>query len=413
MALNDIIVPKENAQGTFDETVLTAGDLKLGTTANLPLKTGSGGVIEAGSFGTAAGSFCEGNDARLSDARTPSSTLAHKASHATGGTDALSPADIGAAATSHTHAAADITSGTLDIARLPVGTATNTVAAGDDSRFSDIPDPSAATPQALGTAAAGTSNDFARADHVHAMPSASDVGAAADDDARLTDTRDPNAHAASHAAGGTDELFDQSLNTDDRPAFAGIDVIEGQNIKLVDTSENEATISFIDGNAIEFATNETIVLNVEGGENPIVNFNAPFQFLDDNDGAKKSATRDNLGLGDSATADIGTGAGEVAAGDHTHELADLAATGITAGKVLAADGDDGAEWVDAPSGGSGEVRSDFVSPYAYTGLAPAGTSESTASWTIRRSEFDAGGSFVATLTASAVQWANRLTASYA
>jgi hypothetical protein len=62
--------------------------------------------------------------------------------------------------------------------------------------------------------------------------------------------------------------------------------------------------------------------------------------------------------------------------------------------------------------GGGEVRSDFVSPYTYTGLADAGTSESTASWLIRRSEFDAGGSFVATLTASAVEWDDRLTASY-
>jgi hypothetical protein len=68
----------------------------IGTTANLPLKTGTGGVIEVGSFSNTAGSFCEGNDARLSDARTPSSTLAHKASHATGGTDALAPSDIGA-----------------------------------------------------------------------------------------------------------------------------------------------------------------------------------------------------------------------------------------------------------------------------------------------------------------------------
>jgi hypothetical protein len=68
----------------------------VGTVANLPLKTGTNGVVEAGSFGTAAGTFCEGNDARLSDARTPSSTLAHKASHATGGTDALAPSDIGA-----------------------------------------------------------------------------------------------------------------------------------------------------------------------------------------------------------------------------------------------------------------------------------------------------------------------------
>jgi hypothetical protein len=84
MALNDIKVPKENAQGTFDEIALAASDLKLGTTANLPLKTGTNGVIEAGSFSNVAGSFCEGNDSRLSDARTPSSTLAHAASHAAG-----------------------------------------------------------------------------------------------------------------------------------------------------------------------------------------------------------------------------------------------------------------------------------------------------------------------------------------
>jgi hypothetical protein len=43
---------------------------------------------------------------------------AHKASHATGGTDALTPADIGAAAVSHPHSASDIISGTLSNARL-------------------------------------------------------------------------------------------------------------------------------------------------------------------------------------------------------------------------------------------------------------------------------------------------------
>ena len=46
-------------------------DGKVGTTANLPLITGTGGVVQAGSFGTAANTFCEGNDSRLSDARTP------------------------------------------------------------------------------------------------------------------------------------------------------------------------------------------------------------------------------------------------------------------------------------------------------------------------------------------------------
>ena len=40
-----------------------------------------------------------------------------------------------------------------------------------------IPSGASATPQNLGTAAAGSSSDWARADHVHTMPSAGDVGA--------------------------------------------------------------------------------------------------------------------------------------------------------------------------------------------------------------------------------------------
>jgi hypothetical protein len=68
MALNDIKVPKENASGTFDEVVLTPAQIGAVSTS----------------------------DSRLTDSRTPSSTLAHKASHATSGTDALAPSDIGA-----------------------------------------------------------------------------------------------------------------------------------------------------------------------------------------------------------------------------------------------------------------------------------------------------------------------------
>lgn len=45
---------------------------------------------------------------------------------------------------------------------------------------SDIPDASNTSPSNLGTADAGASNDFARADHVHNMPSAYEVGAIAE-----------------------------------------------------------------------------------------------------------------------------------------------------------------------------------------------------------------------------------------
>ncbi len=43
----------------------------IGSTANLPIITTTGGALSVGSFGTTANTFCQGNDSRLSDARTP------------------------------------------------------------------------------------------------------------------------------------------------------------------------------------------------------------------------------------------------------------------------------------------------------------------------------------------------------
>ena len=52
-------------------------------------------------------------------------------------------AGIGAAAAVHAHAAADITSGVLGISRIPTGTSGTTVALGNDSRLSDSRTPTA------------------------------------------------------------------------------------------------------------------------------------------------------------------------------------------------------------------------------------------------------------------------------
>uniref|UniRef100_UPI002670E5DA phage tail protein n=1 Tax=Bilophila wadsworthia TaxID=35833 RepID=UPI002670E5DA len=93
----------------YVESKMTEHDVDLGAHETLARKsirikpgTGltGGGTLEADlsltvKYGNAAGTACQGNDVRLADARTPKP---HKATHQTGGTDALTPADIGAAA---------------------------------------------------------------------------------------------------------------------------------------------------------------------------------------------------------------------------------------------------------------------------------------------------------------------------
>lgn len=60
------------AYGSHVHGNLTA-DGKIGSTATLPLITTTNGVVTTGTFGTTAGTFTVGNDSRLSDARTPTS----------------------------------------------------------------------------------------------------------------------------------------------------------------------------------------------------------------------------------------------------------------------------------------------------------------------------------------------------
>jgi hypothetical protein len=66
--LSDARAPLSHTHGNISNTGA------IGSTANLPLITTTSGVITVGSFGTDANTFCQGNDSRLSDARTP---LAH------------------------------------------------------------------------------------------------------------------------------------------------------------------------------------------------------------------------------------------------------------------------------------------------------------------------------------------------
>jgi hypothetical protein len=110
----------------------------------------------------------------------------------------------GKAATSHTHTASQVTDFTAAAAAAaPVqsvngNTGTVTVA---------VPSASTATPQALGTPAAGTSADYSRGDHIHAAPALNDlsnVSAAtpSDNDVLVFDTATSTWIAEAPAASG-------------------------------------------------------------------------------------------------------------------------------------------------------------------------------------------------------------------
>jgi len=61
--LTDARTPTAHAHGNVTNTGY------IGSTATLPIITGTAGILQAGSFGATAGTFCAGDDARLADSR--------------------------------------------------------------------------------------------------------------------------------------------------------------------------------------------------------------------------------------------------------------------------------------------------------------------------------------------------------
>jgi hypothetical protein len=112
----------------------------IGSTANLPLITTTSGVITVGSFGTAANTFCQGNDARLSDARTPTAHT-HDDRYYTE-TEADSR---------FLNTAGDTLTGVLNYRLLASQQATNLDTAGDASGFSVFYSTATATGKPTGT----------------------------------------------------------------------------------------------------------------------------------------------------------------------------------------------------------------------------------------------------------------------
>jgi hypothetical protein len=138
----------------------------IGSTANLPVITTTSGALTVGAFGTEATNFCAGNDARLSDARTP---VAHNQAETT-----ITFTDVttgNASTTAHGYAPKATAPASGLVSVLAIG---NGETVRSDKALFDTTNPAA-----LGSVGPGTAVVAARRDHVHAMPSAADVGAAA------------------------------------------------------------------------------------------------------------------------------------------------------------------------------------------------------------------------------------------
>ena len=136
--------PHNNDGGAHETLARKSVQIKAGTGLT------GGGTLEADrtltiKYGNTAGTACQGNDVRLADARTPKP---HKATHQTGGSDAITPADIGAAAkTIQIKPGTGLTGGgTLEADRtltVSYGTAAGTACQGNDARLSNARTPTA------------------------------------------------------------------------------------------------------------------------------------------------------------------------------------------------------------------------------------------------------------------------------
>ena len=96
MALNDIVVPRENAQGQFTELVLPDATTSARGLLSSSDKTKLDGIASGAEVNVNADWNASSGDAQILNKPTSLTPTSHAASHAAAGSDPLAPSDIGA-----------------------------------------------------------------------------------------------------------------------------------------------------------------------------------------------------------------------------------------------------------------------------------------------------------------------------
>lgn len=216
-----------------------SNDGRIGSTSGLPIVTGTAGVLEAGAFGTTAGTFAQGNDARFDGPRNPNVGSVTNASVASDAAIALGKLATGALPAAITVASANLVDGTIvntdinDAAAIALSKlATGALPGGITIANANIASDAAIALGKLANGALPTAITIASENIVDGTivnadisasaaiaPSKIDGTAVVDNDARLTNERAPtndsvtNAKVASDAAIALSKLGTGALPT--------------------------------------------------------------------------------------------------------------------------------------------------------------------------------------------------------
>jgi hypothetical protein len=262
-------------------------------------------------------------DARLSDARTP---IAHASSHHTGGTDAIAPNNIGAAWALETRS------------HSFVSTSTYTLAQGRNVQLNVTVSASNATGTV--TLPRLTTDNAQNGDELFIV---GQVGVALN----TTLIIERYIWTGSSYIGSTEPVVTTTTSGAWRfRLLSGVWTL--QPIQTHTHTATDISDSTTAGRALLTAADAAAQRTSLGLGSAAVEAASAFAAASHTHPAADITS----GTLDIARVPTGTTSTTVALGNHTHELDALAATGITAGKILTADGDNTASWQDAPAGGA-------------------------------------------------------------